>query len=428
MRAKKKIAIIGYGLEGESLFFYLRRDSENDITILDRNPEVELPKGSKSVVGASYLKNLWKFDQIFRSPGVPFKLPEIQKQKNKVTSLTKLFFEEIRKKDKVKIIGITGSAGKTTTSTLIFKMLKNAGKDAYLVGNIGVSFLDVLNKLSRNSIVVAELSSFQLQDLTMSPDVALVLDVFEEHLDRHKDFREYFRSKENIVRFQNKKDAVIYFADNKNSKKIVFLSRGKKIPVTAEKARNLSFETRLIGGHNLKNILAASLAATLFGVSEKIIKKTVKDFKGAEHRIEFVGSVNGVKFYNDSKATNVGEALASINIFEESKIVLMGGFNKKLNLKPLAKRAGSKDIRFVGLFGPAGGEIARFLKSFGIKKYIFKTRMWDAFIAVVKKAKRGDIFLLAPGAASFDEFHDYKERGREFKKLVTFLNSRKKIG
>ena len=232
------IAILGFGREGKSVLKFLKKSSAyrySEITILDKK------------FNADYLKNLDRFDVIFRSPGVPFNLPEIQsaiKNGVKVSSATKLFFQQCP----APIIGITGTKGKSTTATLLYKILKNCAQkpwrkahtnkkysrhshynfaSVYLAGNIGKPALEILPKLSKKSLVILELSSFQLQDLNYSPDVALVLDIFEEHLDKHKNFREYFDAKSNIARHQKKSDAIIYFADNKYSSAIAKKSIGK---------------------------------------------------------------------------------------------------------------------------------------------------------------------------------------------------------
>ncbi len=418
MEPLKKAAIIGFGLEGRALFFYLRKKGNFDITVLDKNPALKLPRGTKAVFGRNYLKGLQNFDLIFRSPGVPFNFPEIQKVKNKVSSLSKLFFERARGI----IVGITGSAGKTTTATLLYKILKAAGKDAYLVGNIGINSLSVLDKLSPRSITVMELSSFQLQDLKRSPNVAVILDIYEEHLDKHRSFQEYLRAKTNIVRFQRKSDYVIYAAENKFSKRLALRSRGRKISFTgSDTAKLVPGGIKLRGGHNQKNVAAASLTARLLGARLGIIRKTALNFSGLEHRLEFVRKLRGIKFYNDSKATNIGSAVAGINAFPENKIVLTGGYNKNLNFKPLVRRLANLDVKLAILFGASRNDIAKELRKLKFKRFKTVGRLEDAVKLAYRKAKRNEVVLLAPATASFDEFKDYKERGKMFKKFVRRL-------
>lgn len=398
---KTRAAILGWGREGRWLFSYLKKNKNLELEVLDQKQ------------GKDYLKNLSRFDIVYRSPGVPYNLPEIQKLKNKVSSLTRLFFE----KAQGAIVGITGSAGKTTTASLLYKILKAAGKDAYLAGNIGKNPLAVLPKLSRKSITVLELSSFQLQDLEKSPKLAIILDIYEEHLDKHQTFREYLKAKAKLVRFQTKGAAVIYSADNKYSKKLARLSPGKKFPIFEKEAAR--YKTRLLGRHNLRNVAAAATAARFFGIGEKVIRKTVAAFRGLPHRLEFVREVRGVKFYNDSKATNLGSAIAGMDAFRENKVVLVGGYNKNLNFRPLARRLLKPDVSFIILFGKTRHELAGFL---GRTWKFGKAKTLDQAVKLAQpRAQRGEVVLLAPAAASFDAFHNYEERGERFRKLVSQL-------
>lgn len=392
---KKRVAILGFGLEGQALFSYLKKDKRLDISILDQKRD------------KNYLKNLSRYDLIFRSPGVPYNLPQIQKVKNKVSSLTNLFFKEARGR----IVGITGSAGKTTTATLLYKILKNSGRPVYLAGNIGKNPLAILPKLRKNSLVVFELSSFQLQDLKRSPKIAIILDIYEEHLDKHKSFKEYLDAKRNIVRFQKKSDAVIYAEDNKFSKRLAKLSSAKKIPFSLPAEKKVQY----------KNIMAAALAARLFGVRENIIQKTIDSFRGLPHRLEFIRELGGVKFYNNSKATNVGSAVAGIEALDGKKVVLVGGYNKNLNLRPLVRRLAKPDVRRAIFFGAVRKELRKIAESLGFSRFSLAPKFSRAVELAARHAKPGETVILSPAAASFDEFRNYEERGRKFKELVRRL-------
>ena len=415
----RRIAILGYGLEGRSLYSYLKGSGK--ITILDRNENLKLPRGVKKVLGPRYLKNLSRFDVIYRSPGVPYYFSEIQKVKAKVASLSKLFFEVAHRKNAT-IVGITGSVGKTTTATLLFKMLKSAKKKVFLSGNIGINPLAHIKELNLRSIVVMELSSFQLEDLEASPRIAIVLDIYEEHLDKHNNFREYIAAKSNIVKYQKNSDIVFYTKDNKYSKKIAKLSRGKKIPISVEAGKKLDYRLKIPGEHNYKNVMAAAQAALYLGVSEKVIRETIESFRGIEHRIEFVRNLEGVRYYNNSKATNVASAIGALDAFWEKKIVLAGGQNKNLNLLPLVLRLAKGDVRHAIFFGSLGGELARISKKIGFTRFHSVARLRDTIKMAREEAKKGDIVLLSPGAASFDEFRNYEERGRKFKEWVKKLS------
>ena len=435
MTKVKNIAILGFGFEGRALFRYLKNNPNNKITILDRNTGLKIPRGIASILGGLYLKNLGNFDLIFRSPGIPYNLPEIKRAKNKVSSLTRLFF----KLQPGKIIAITGSAGKTTTAGIIYKIFKSAGKDIYLAGNMGINPLGILRNLTRDSITALELSSFQLQDLHKSPDIAVIGDIYEEHLDKHKTFKEYFNAKAKMGRFQKKSDYVVFNLDNKFSRALARLSPAKKISFSLDSRKADLFVSKdsihhkkmgkivslhnikLRGRHNKKNIMAAVAVALIFKIRPRIIQRAIAGFKGAEHRLEFVREIRGVKFYNDSKATNVGSAIAGIDSFIEKKIVLSGGNNKNLNLRPLALRLAKKDIAFSILFGSARNELASHLKKTGAKNFTIKKTLNEAVKLAFKKAKTDQVVLLEPGTSSFDEFESYVERGKKFKNWVRTL-------
>lgn len=433
MMHRKEVAIIGFGLEGQALFNFLKKSGGHNFTILDRKRDLKIPNGAAAVLGPAYLKNLERFDIIFRSPGVPYNSPEFSGLKNKLSSLSKLFFEL----KKGAVIGITGSAGKTTAATLLYKILRNAGKDAYLCGNIGINALSILNRLKKNSITVMELSSFQLQDLKKSPEVAILLDIYEEHLNMHKNFAEYLNAKANIALYQHNSDTLIYAADNKYSKKIARLSRAKKLGYSISHPSSIFtkngwiiyknkkviplFEIKLVGKHDQKNIMAATLAAISCAVKPTIIRNTVTQFRGLPHRIEFVKNIKGVKYYDDSKATNVKSAIAGIDAINGRKIVLAGGLNKNLDMTPLAKRLLENDVSYAVLFGKSKNEIAKKLKQLGANKYKTAVDLKSAILIAHKKAIPGDAVLLAPATASFDQFKSYEERGDIFKKLVRRL-------
>ncbi|MBI2024258.1 UDP-N-acetylmuramoyl-L-alanine--D-glutamate ligase [Candidatus Giovannonibacteria bacterium] len=413
----KKVAIIGYGLEGKSLLSFLKKDRSLDITILADDKGAKIPQGVKRVLGKKYLEGLSSFDIIYRSPGVPFRLSQIQENKSKVSSLTNLFFE-IAKAKKAKIIGITGSSGKTTTATLLYKILKNGGKKVFMAGNIGVNGLGFLNKLDSKSFVVMELSSFQLQDLKQSPEVAIILDIYEEHLDKHKDFSEYLGAKSNIVKRQDHSDAVIYFSDNKFSKALALKSKGRKIPLLGRDWESINYKLRLPGKYNQRNVMAARLSAKYLGIRENIIKRTSESFKGLPHRVEFVRKINGVSYYDNSKGTNIGSAIAGIDTFPEKKIVLAGGYSKNLDFSPLVKRLLRNDVIEAIFFGASKNELINISKKAGLKKIRSVNKMKEAVKMAAKIAKSGTVVLLSPGTASFDEFKNYEERGEIFKSLV----------
>ncbi len=334
------------------------------------------------------------------------------------------------------IIGITGTKGKGTTATLLYKIFKAARRDAYLAGNIGLPALEILPKLKHNSLVILELSSFQLHDLPVSPPVAVVLDVFPDHQDSHKNIKEYYEAKANIARFQRPKDKVFFLKQSRLSAAVARPGRGKKIAVD-ENSFSLfgPSDLRMPGTHNFKNAVMAATVARAEGVPDKVIKKIVAVFPGNEHRLEFVGRVGGALFYNDSASTNPQTSAAAVQAFPgHPKILIVGGKDKGLDYAPLAHALKGSRMVHVVLFGENKKKIARTVRP-ALKASIARPALQfvpDLQAAVraayhaaraVRKNANPPVVLFSPGAASFDMFKDYADRGAQFKALVRKLKS-----
>ena len=455
-----KIAILGYGVEGKSAEKFLN----SSLGCRTTKCRIEIRDVKKQ--GKDYLKNLEKFDMVVRSPGIPYLLPEIQRAKKKgvkITSTTKLFFENA----KGILVGITGTKGKGTTATLLYKILKashlGAGHPSgsiHLVGNMGIPMLDELPKLKENSISILELSSFQLQDMDVSPHIAVVLDVSPDHLNYHKSFKEYLEAKAQLVKNQLSSPQVLashgyfsaekflvlapsrsqglakpassltlprsffplvfFFPDNKFSKQIAQKGKGKKIAVLADK----NLKLKIHGTHNLKNASMAAAIGRTLGIKEAVIKKTIQNFNGLPHRLEFVREVRGVKFYNDSASTNPGAAIAALKSFDEPKILIAGGASKGAGfgvLKPVIKNS---NVKLIILFGRNQKEIGNALRlgsGQAVGKIIYTDNLRIAVMLACENTKKGDVILFSPASASFDQFSGYDERGELFKKYVRSL-------
>jgi UDP-N-acetylmuramoylalanine--D-glutamate ligase len=426
----KKIAVIGIGVEGLSTEKFLKEKGAQ-VTLLDKTQ------------GKDYLKNLNNFDLIVRSPGVK---PELLKAvlKEKITSQTKLFFEL----SPCKIIGVTGTKGKGTTASLIYEMLKKQGFDAYLGGNIGEPPLNFLNKLNAQSVVVLELSSFQLLDLDKSPHIAVMLMTTSEHLDYHKNLEEYIDAKRNILRFQTEKDFAIINKDYLASRESDVETNGQVYYVTrvdeAQRGcfvkenkvviRNIDLEEKVInaseillpGQHNLENVCAASLSAYLLGVAVDNIAYVLKTFKGLEHRLELISTIKGVKYYDDSFSTTPETAIAAIKAFNNPEILILGGSSKNSNFQELgdviAKAENIKAIIGIGVEWPRIKENLANLAS-NVLLIEGATLMEQIVKAAAKLAVTGDVVLLTPACASFDMFKNYKDRGEQFKKEALLLKN-----
>lgn len=422
-----KSAVLGMGIEGKDLVNYLisRGDS---ITVLDQKPQTELDligidtSKVSFQCGPGYLSNLTDFEVIYRSAGIyPYKpeLIEASKQGVEVSSAIKLFF----KLCPGKIIGVTGTKGKGTTSTLIYQSLINSRADAYLAGNIGKPYLELLPKLKPNSIVVLEMSSFQLIDMDVSPYIGVVLNITTDHMDWHKDRNEYINAKRNIVSHQNPTDYAVINEEYEDSRNFVDVAKGKVV-FFSKKSLDEKFKIGLLlrGEHNLENIAAAVTVARIMKIDEKVIEETVKTFKGLEHRLELAGRVNGIEFYNDSFSTGPQPTIAAIKSFTEPLTLIAGGSDKGLDYTRMGQEiANSQNVINVCLIGDMAEKIKEALVKANYKGKILELGR-NPMTAIVeecfKNTPKGGIVLLSPAAASFDMFANYKDRGNQFKEAI----------
>lgn len=456
----KLVAVLGYGLEGKSVTEYLLKHGIKPV-LFDQRPwgewsvadqEQIRALGINFIFGPDCFKELAGFEVAFRSPGI--RLSQVTSDKLQVTSQTKWFFEHCP----AKIIGVTGTKGKGTTSALIYEMLKEDTRykildtsgsiapsstshltpNTYLTGNIGkVQPLDILDGLKPDDCVVYELSSFQLQDLDRSPHIAVVLITTSEHMDYHKDHNEYLDAKTAIAKFQTADDVAIINADFENSIKIGEQGKGKKLYFSRQKTLdNGCFvkndeiiiagadfslpiaSLQLRGVHNLENVCAAILTARFRGLSDEAIKKAAANFKGLEHRLEFVTEKGGIKFYNDSFSTTPETAIAAIKSFGERLVLILGGSSKNSDFAELGQTIHeAKNIKAIILIG---GEALQIKAAMNYEGKIFEgaKNMKEIFAQIKSIAKKGDVVLLSPACASFDMFEGYVDRGCQFKEAV----------
>ncbi len=446
----KKVAVLGLGIEGRDLVKFLLEDGAS-ITIRDSKDEKEIDCGDidKSrlnfVCGENYLDGLEKYDVIFRSPGVyryKKELLELDKKGIEISSAIKLFIERCPSM----VIGVTGTKGKGTTSTLAYEILKTSGKDVYLAGNIGKPCLELLPLLNSDSVVILELSSFQLIDLDISPHISIVLNVTSDHLDWHKNRKEYVNAKRNIVKHQRESDFVIINADYDDTMSFVsgtvakcfYFSRNKKVEgVYVENnvikinmdgdIHDVGNTSRLLlrGEHNWENITAALCTAKLAGADLANMKKAVYGFKGLEHRLELVKEVDDVKYYNDSFATGPQPVIAAVKSFSEPITLILGGFDKRLDYDRLATVIEEQgNVSAIVLIGDIAKQIKKSLvkKSYSGKILeMGKPTMGELVEICAQVTMKGGVVILSPGSSSFDMFDSYKQRGELFKKAVRKL-------
>jgi UDP-N-acetylmuramoylalanine--D-glutamate ligase len=440
------IALIGFGVENQAVYRYLSKNQAVSLTICDQNPNLVLPEGSKSQLGANYLENIDTFDLIVRSVGIhPSVITNVSKEAaKKLTTAVNMFFQA----NHTPVIGVTGTKGKGTTSTLIHKILEAAGKKSVLAGNIGVPMLDVLDQAQTMDFVVLELSSFQLYDATYSPHIAVCLMVVPEHLNWHSNMEDYIQAKAHIFKYQKSDDVAVYNAFNTVSDQLARLSPAQKklsyaVPGIDEHVLAICKvyvegntlycdkqpvcqldQIALPGRHNLENISAA-IAATwdLIGGNVEVIRTVLASFKGLPYRLEHIKDLEGVQYYNDSFATTPEATIAALQALKAPKILIAGGRSKGVSLEPLANAIVGSNVKTVLCIGEEGRNIAVLLQTRGFTNFI--TEGLQTMPMIIEKAHRlaeqGDIVLLSAGLASFDMFKDYKDRGDQFNAAVQSL-------
>ncbi len=439
-----KIAILGYGQQGQSAYAHWQAD--NEITICDRSDKLEAPKGARTQIGPAYLEQLDQFDLVVRSPGihprdiVAANSPVIL---DKVTTVTNEFFRVCPSRN---IIGVTGTKGKGTTSSLITKMLEADGRRVHLGGNIGIPPLDLLkNNIEPDDWIVLELANFQLIDLKYSPPIAVCLMVTPEHLDWHSDSEEYFQAKSQLFQHQTENDIAIYYANNEISQRVAAAGKARKIPYYASPGAVVDNDTisiggqaicqtdqlKLLGRHNWQNACAAATAFWQISQNVKAARSVLTSFSGLEHRLEFVRELNKISYYDDSFGTTPETAIAAIEAFEKPQVIILGGRGKGISFDQLAKsiKERSDHIAKVLLIGEARPELITALKGIGYDNYAITDAQTmpeiiqkAAELAEASVVSRGEtVVLLSTACTSFDMFDNYKQRGEAFKQAVQAL-------
>lgn len=427
-----KVAIAGFGVEGRANHAYFLEQG-HDVTIVDeRDLELaDLPQGTKAIVGEGAFSQLNGFDLVVRTAGLaPYKITT----DGKIWSGTNEFFE----KCPAPIIGVTGSKGKGTTSSLITAILRAAGHTVHLVGNIGDPAISELEKIAPSDLVVYELSSFQLWDAERSPHVAVVLYIEPEHLDVHEDLDDYVNAKANIARYQTQDDIVIYNGANSYAVSIAHQSQGAKIPYQHPQAAHITDgffwfgEQRLCsidalklpGVHNLDNACAAITAAWKWVKEPTAIEAGLASFAGLPHRLKYVRTVDEVAYYDDSIATTPGSAIAALNAFAAPKVLILGGSDKGADYTELAQQVARHDVAQVILIGDEAPKIENALNEAGVEAVVNlgnQVSMHDVVSRAHALAKSGDVVVLSPACASFGMFKNYVDRGEQFIAAVNAL-------
>lgn len=474
VKLKKKVAVLGLGIENLALAHYLIGRGE-DVTVCDRRTATQLGErfhtlataGVDFRLGPDYLDRLEDFMVLYRSPGLPLFQPELEEAKQhgvEITSAIRLFIRLCP----CPIIGVTGTKGKGTTATLIYQMLARSQHQkraqAYLGGNIGVAPFSFLPLLSPADLVVLELSSFQLEDLEESVEIAVVTNITEDHLtpvdpnnpNYHRSRADYIQAKTNLFRHQDGSGVTIFNNDDETCRTISRLAPGEllcygsnrqlrgawyertttgeyKIFWNVERGTEeliKSAQIKLRGEHNLLNIAAAALAAHSGGADRESITKAIGEYNGLEHRLEYVATVNGVQYFDDSFATAPEPTIVALRAFQEPLILIAGGVDKGANYLPLAQEILDSSVKAVVLIGKMAPVLRQIIAKLGREqgKTPLLVEGGAEMSTIIKTTKHlaqpGDVVLLSPACASFDLFANYKERGLLFKKEIRELTAK----
>jgi UDP-N-acetylmuramoylalanine--D-glutamate ligase len=440
------VVVVGYGREGRSVHrFLLSAGLATEVAIADRHPIGPVAPTTRLHQGPAYLEHLSEYDTIVRSPGVPTGLPELKAARAAgkcVTSATNLFFEH----SPGRIVGVTGTKGKSTTSSLTARVIAGSQDDVRLVGNIGRPALDHLEGATEDTVFVMELSSQQLDDAVHSPTVAVVLAVVPEHLDFHGDFEAYLDAKSNIARSQTAGDHIVFNPGHPTAASIAGLSSATQVRFSPSEQPSLDCHLRegkivvryraggmseimptsavpLLGAGNLENVMAGVSVGSIFDVPPAAIRAAVESFTALPHRLEFVGERQGIRFYNDSLATIPQAVVHAMEALGGAVATLIaGGHDRGVSYDELARYLSNSSLRSLILFEPVGERLWKALEATHprgerLRRYDV-TSMADAVRVAFEVTPEGGICLLSPGAASFGSFRDYEDRGNQFKALV----------
>lgn len=438
----KQIIILGFGMEGESSYRFLRKNfPEKQLFIADKNinllqDKIELMEDPYLEVslGENYLAGINEYDLILKAPGISLKDIDISNFKNKITSQLELFLDFFD----ICTIGITGTKGKSTTSSLIYKILIDQEKPAFLLGNIGEPIFNDIENMSENSIAVIELSSHALEFVKNSTKIGIILDIYEEHLDHYKSLEKYIEAKFNVAKYQKESDFLIYNFDNSfmqnyrfNYKENDYAVSIEKIPDTKnkvflkdnfiycnnEKCMNINEEMNLKGMYSINNIMFIFAVCCILNLNIEETVKSIKNFKPLEHRLEFVANINGVEYYNNSIATIPESTIEAIKALKNVNTVIVGGKDRGVNQTEFIEYLKNCEVENIICLPKTGEYIYEGLE--GSNKKIYFTNELEEAVKIAKKiTKENSACLLSPAASSYGYFKNFEERGKLFKKYV----------
>lgn len=440
----KKIAILGYGLEGKSSYTWIRKHLKSEmITILDGNVDIELILKSQNdshldwILGDSYLQNLSSYDVIIKSPGISLKDIDIEPFQDKITSQLELLLEV----DRQNVIGITGTKGKSTTSSLLYQIGKDQNKKILLLGNIGNPIFDVIDEIDEDTLLVVEMSSHQLEYIKVSPHIAVILNLYEDHLDHAGTVEHYHESKLNIFRYQTKDDIAIYCSDNETLQKKMeqnqFLGKQYIYRVALDGQTNpdvclkndyvyaqeknlydIHQPRKLLGMHNLENIMIDLCICELLGFDLNQAANTIQQFEPLEHRMEKVGTYQDVTYYSDTIATIPEATKEAIESLPNIDTLIFGGMDRHIDYTDFIAYLETGKVRNLIAMPTTGIKIVKALKR-NEKINVYTVETLEEAVTIAKQVTaKGKSCLLSPAASSYEYFKNYKEKGDCYKRLV----------
>lgn len=433
----KNIAILGFGKEGKSTYNFIRKHLPDiSLTVLDK-AAITIDDDKVTIIsGDDYLNNLEKYDLIIKSPGISLKDIDYSKIQDKITSQLELLLEVNRKN----IIGITGTKGKSTTTSLMYEVLKAQRDNVFLLGNIGVPVFDMIEEYNNQSLLVIEMSSHQLEFVKNSPHIAVILNLFQDHLDHDGSLEHYHNNKMNIFKYQTADDYAIYADDNE------YLNAKMKILNTAATKFNVRFddenifgnavrikkdkvfindelvytdgERNLIGNHNLKNIMFVLTICKILGLDFEKARETILSFKGLKYRMEYLGTYHNIKYYNDTIATIPAATENAVGAIGDVDTLIFGGLDRGIDYKEFIEFLKNSNINNLICMPSTGTNIGHLLEECTTKNIKYVQTLEEANAMALKYTTPGKSCLLSPAAASYEYFKNFEEKGKAFEEIV----------
>ncbi len=433
----KNIAILGFGREGKSTYKFIRKYLKDiHLTIIDKKDFELKDTNITKVVGENYLDNLGKYDVIIKSPGISLNKIDTSSFIDKITSQLELLLEVDRKN----IIGITGTKGKSTTSTLTYEVLKKQYDDVYLLGNIGTPVLDNVSKYTDETKLVIEMSSHQLEYVKTSPHIAIVLNLYQDHLDHAGTLEHYHQNKMNIFKYQDENDYAIYLDDNEYLHKLVSENDYKAIKYTVRfDNKNLSGNTtrikgkdvyinnemvyvddsrKILGDHNLKNIMFVLTICKIMNLDFLKAHRVIKEFTGLKYRMEYLGKYHEINFYNDTIATIPEATINAVNAIGNVDTLIFGGLDREIDYKDFIQFLLKSKIRNLIGMPTTGTNILKEIENKTDKNIFYANTLEEAHKIAIENTKKNKSCLLSPAAASYEFFKNFEEKGAAFEKIV----------